>query len=499
MSSWQGVARRLFSSQRRSDDHYELLDADDEQHALPKVNNSPRRRHPYGPRALRAYIFACFHLVTLRRLIFFVLLLPVLLVLGILWSGVPPSYDSVRQFEKRLPQHNLSLPFPEGENGMYLRFPEHLWGHGLNNVMQEIILMSHLAYLANRSYVFEEYTWSHSPLPFTLYDFALRPSRIPLNAFISGPSAGAPMRAPRAVSAEFWERVCPPEKRVRISSKDAPALEEGDDLLVWWTEKLRGTPAGCVEVANDPPVFSWFLFGSTRILSLWPSLSQSPIVKDFAWSPLVTAGVARNLALFTSSPASPSISNTGIDLDLVSARAAPLRDLVAVHLRRGDYARHCPRLAQWGATYMGFNQFDSLPDHFEPPPFSSLTTLTGRTDYYMQHCWPSISDIVTRLAEVRKTYPEGEGELKRVYVLTNGWPGWVDSLREELVKDGWEDVKSSLDIQVDGEQKYVAMAIDMAIAERAEVFVGNGFSSLSSNIVMLRMAKEMDPLSSRFW
>src|SRR5258705_6123 len=53
--------------------------------------------------------------------------------------------------------------------------------------------MSYLAYMANRSFVFEDYVWSHTPFPYTIYDFALRPKRIPLNAFISGPTAGGPM------------------------------------------------------------------------------------------------------------------------------------------------------------------------------------------------------------------------------------------------------------------------------------------------------------------
>ena len=119
------------------------------------------------------------------------------------------------------------------------------------------ILMSHLAYLANRSYVFEEYTWSHTPLPWTIYDFALRPERIPLNAFISGPSAGGSMGPPRAVSAEYYEVVCPKEKRMTITSKDAPSDNEGDKLLDWWVKRLADTSEGCVEVENDPPVFNW--------------------------------------------------------------------------------------------------------------------------------------------------------------------------------------------------------------------------------------------------
>ena len=35
------------------------------------------------------------------------------------------------------------------------------------------------------------------------------------------------------------------------------------------------------------------------------------------------------------------------------------------------------------------------------------------------------------------------------------------------MEDRWDDMKSSLDVRLDGEQGYVAMAVDMAIAEKA--------------------------------
>lgn len=343
--------------------------------------------------------------------------------------------------------------------------------------------MSHLAYSSNRSFVFEDYTWSHTIFPYTIYDFALRPASIPLNAFISGPSAGGPTRAPQSVSVEYWEKVCPPSRRVRINSSDAPSLVDGDEVLDWWVAKISSTPANCIEVGNDPPIFSWFLFGSDRILSLWPSLSASPVIHDFKWSPLVTSAVTRNLPLLTPTP--------------TTALPDTIDGLVAVHLRRGDYIRHCPRLSKWGATYMGFNQFPELPDRFDPPDFGELDSLDGREKYYIQHCWPEIDDIVKKLHDIREERPS----LQRVYVLTNGWGWWVDELRKALAKDGWAGLKSSLDLQVDNEQKYVAMAIDMAIAERAEVFVGNGVSVIcvvfqNSNQVIISSSRAYHPTSS---
>ncbi len=115
--------------------------------------------------------------------------------------------------------------------------------------------MSYLAYEANRSYVFEDYVWSHTPFSYTLYDFALRPARIPLNAFISGPTAGGPMPdVASAVSSSFFEKVCPRASRKVISSREAPTDAEGSMLIKWWVDKLETVPDRCVEVDSSEKV-----------------------------------------------------------------------------------------------------------------------------------------------------------------------------------------------------------------------------------------------------
>lgn len=71
-----------------------------------------------------------------------------------------------------------------------------------------------------------------------------------------------------------------------------------------------------------------------------------------------------------------------------------------------------------------------------------------------------------------------ERKLRHLYLMTNAWPSFVNELREALLADGWETLTSSLDVErgLDGEQKWVSMAVDMAVAERAAVVVGNGVS-----------------------
>lgn len=133
MEDWRGAARRIFESsppaRRYSEEDYELLPGDT---ASPRPQDHHRRRTP--PR--RAQLL-CQKACTLRRFLLGLAAIPVLLAVGILWSGIPPDYADIRQYERTLPQHNLSLPYPEGQEGLYLRFPDHLWGHGLNNILQE--------------------------------------------------------------------------------------------------------------------------------------------------------------------------------------------------------------------------------------------------------------------------------------------------------------------------------------------------------------------------
>lgn len=193
-----------------------------------------------------------------------------------------------------------------------------------------------------------------------------------------------------------------------------------------------------------------------------PGLSSSPILADYTWSPLVQSAVSRNFAILQ-----PSSARSLFDI----SSKTTLPGLIAVHLRRGDYVRHCPRLADWGSLYMGINEFPELPDKFDPAPLRDGPH-NKLEAYYLEHCLPTVEQIVMKLRTVRNEH----AGLRRVYVLTNGWGWWLNGLRSALKDDGWDDLKSSFDVQLDSEQKYVAMATDMAIAEKAEVFVGNGVS-----------------------
>jgi hypothetical protein len=46
------------------------------------------------------------------------------------WASNATNFDDIFLKEAQLPQHNLSLPYPEGQNGRYLRFSNQVWGLG---------------------------------------------------------------------------------------------------------------------------------------------------------------------------------------------------------------------------------------------------------------------------------------------------------------------------------------------------------------------------------
>src|SRR5438128_1028973 len=88
-------------------DDYELL--------LPQqaYANGHRRRR----KSTKTRVRSCLHHITLRKMMFGLCMIPLLMFCGLLWGGVPYSFKEVRQYERNLPQHlhmNASLLEDDG-------------------------------------------------------------------------------------------------------------------------------------------------------------------------------------------------------------------------------------------------------------------------------------------------------------------------------------------------------------------------------------------------
>ncbi|KAJ6626662.1 hypothetical protein B0H10DRAFT_1941672 [Mycena sp. CBHHK59/15] len=84
------------------------------------------------------------------------------------------------------------------------------------------------------------------------------------------------------------------------------------------------------------------------------------------------------------------------------------------------------------------------------------------------------------------TWREYDATLDLMYLLTNKKGQWIDELKSAFKADGWS-ISMSGDLVLDTEQTHVSMAVEMEIAWCVAVFVGNGWSLFTINIVYQRL------------
>jgi len=115
------------------------------------------------------------------------------------------------------------------------------------------LVLSHLSYLSNRSYVFHDLMFNE-----TWEDGVW----FPLNTFISGPTAGGPFphsasSAPRAISHDYWSKFVPMAAAQSWTSRLSTGSSASQTSLTayscWkrWADKLKRMPDSCIEIAYD--------------------------------------------------------------------------------------------------------------------------------------------------------------------------------------------------------------------------------------------------------
>ena len=324
-----------------------------------------------------------------------------------------------------------------------------------------------LAYKSKRAYVFRDHVWSLDHYLWHSLKYWWSRPRTPLNAFISGPSAGGSWdsddNAPRSISEHWFNTVCPKSERRIIYTGDVkPSIywESGDVIFKHWERLLTDAPERCVEVQpslfddRDPQTFDFLLWGSTRILPLWDEYKTSAVSRLLAPSALVKDAVDRNEYLF------------------LHRRWHPYERVLAIHLRRGDFKNHCRNLAKWNLTFHSWNLLPFLPDRFINPEGP-----VGKAQI-RKHCYPDSDMILEKIQKSREEYIQAGKHrvLDTIFLLTNDATGWVEDLKTKLMQSGWHKVVASKDLELDQEQKDVRLAVDMEFGIKAAVFIGNGVS-----------------------
>ena len=175
-------------------------------------------------------------------------------------------------------------------------------------------------------------------------------------------------------------------------------------------------------------------------------------------------------------------------------KAGTLRSLLVLHLPAptAHWRGTCDIAAEHRLPFYGYNKLTPpLPGNEGVPPSESMAEPSVR-GLYEKKCRPPVLDVISRARRLRKHHPL----LKSVYVVTDPETPkreppvqgstakgakepeahrWSDEVRMWLESEGWEHVWIGRDDVWKGDR--AGEGVDLEVARRAGVFVGNGVSA----------------------
>ncbi|KAJ7218085.1 hypothetical protein GGX14DRAFT_439658 [Mycena pura] len=349
-------------------------------------------------------------------------------------------YDALTRSEVQTSLAVIEDPSPK----KYVFFRQ-LQGAGFNNQVQEILLYHHLALSSSRVYVYQPLIWQP------------RRASLPLSGFLPGVTSGS-------ITSAVFDKVCPPTEVKHVS------LNRELDAIWEYAKDVLDGPDRCMVV--DDWIFHWTFLASSGIHPIWPSF-KSYLSQHFEWSFSI--------------------------LDMAErARPSGNEPYMAIHLRRGDFEDHCRSLA---SSQTGFTTWATLPQlngAVLPPALDSANSTS-----IMEHCYPSLRRILDAIDSKARANPhvralhvlhDGAWDHPTVYLQYYKLEAAVKSL-ERTLRAGWKEgpmksVTHSGSLNVRRGESDWAVAVDVELARKATIFIGNGYSSLSSQILALRLASQ---------
>ena len=129
-------------------------------------------------------------------------------------------------------------------------------------------------------------------------------------------------------------------------------------------------------------------------------------------------------------------------------------------------------LANDVSPFVGWSKIPEFPGNENvPPPFEM--TEAARQGLYRAKCLPETLDIIARARRMRKNHPF----LRTVYILADEVTPWAEEVKIWLLTEGWEKVWiGQRDIWPTWQEREIGVGVDMEVARRSGVFVGNGVS-----------------------
>ncbi|KIY53090.1 hypothetical protein FISHEDRAFT_69230 [Fistulina hepatica ATCC 64428] len=340
----------------------------------------------------------------------------------------------------------------------YVLFKQ-LQGAGFNNQFQEIVLFHHLALTSGRTYVYQPFVWRPRG----------QSALVPLSAFLRGVTN-------TSVSSDLFGEICPEDARAHIEI----GAEVHEDR---WAQALDmlNTSEPCIVVDNW--ILDWDFLTSPALINAWPTFSAY-LHEKFTWSTSVDTIVDR--------------TKSQLRLRTFSEEDPTRLPYMALHLRRGDFSSHCIELAESQAGFTTWATLPSLSRVVYPPALNVEEPSSIET-----HCYPSLR----RILDIIDMHARARPHIRALHVLHDAaWDHPLVYLQYVKIKEavmsaartravGWSNgpmvqVTGSQDVPIYWGESDFRVAVDVELARQATVFIGNGYSSLSTQVLALRLGAD---------
>ncbi|KIK67472.1 hypothetical protein GYMLUDRAFT_156577 [Collybiopsis luxurians FD-317 M1] len=364
------------------------------------------------------------------------------------------SYADLKKQEETTARRFLkSVELIEGQKPRFVKFRQHQGGE-FDSKALEILLHHTLALSAFRIYIYE---------PFNLQTSN---EQVPLSTFLLGATEE------RAVPSSFIEEVCPKD------SKDVVHVTlEASDTNFWKniTATLKQKEK-CIFVDN--PILDSSYLSSVAVDDLWRAFMKY-LPRYFRWPPHIIDAVEYVQASLNLRPYFSSFKG---------------EPYMALDLRRGDLSEHCKSAAESRSGFSNWANIPSISTQTLPPLLDNNNATS-----VMDHCYPPLSRVVDAIDHQIRRKPY----IRAIHIIHDAAASSDVRKLEAAVKSkehaqraGWlygpmQAVTKSSFVSLKSGTEEMSVAVDIEIARRAEIFVGNGYSNLTSFIIGLRMGGDL--------
>ncbi|GMK58726.1 hypothetical protein CspeluHIS016_0601680 [Cutaneotrichosporon spelunceum] len=153
----------------------------------------------------------------------------------------------------------------------------------------------------------------------------------------------------------------------------------------------------------------------------------------------------------------------------------------------------CHDLSERMAPFVGFTKLPAFPGNEGVPPPSEMLA-PARAGVYDAKCTPDTMAVITRARRMRKNHPI----LRAIYLVTDSQER-ADELAHWLHTDGWDAVYVASDVHNAWRDLEIRSMVETEVCRRAGVFVGSGFTTMASNVALLRTRDLVPPDFTQFW